>query len=98
MQLFKDKKTLIYGGILTILLVVAYYVMFAGNDSGPVITSTADDPNAAVSQNLLLTLNSLNVIKLDETVFSDPVFVSLSDFGVIIPAQPIGRRNPFAPI
>lgn len=79
------------------LLVIAYFVMFAKGEQ-PIITTTAEDPTAEVSRDLIATLNSLNTIRLDETLFSDPVFISLSDFGVIIPAQPIGRRNPFAPI
>jgi hypothetical protein len=96
--MLKDKKTLIYGAILAILLIVAYFVMFAGGGEGDVVTVASEDPTSAVSEDLLKTLNSLNVIKLDETLFADPSFVSLSDFGVIIPAQPIGRRNPFAPL
>jgi len=98
MQLFKDKKTVIYGLVLTALLIVAYFVMFADKGEGPALTAVSEDPTSAVSRDLLKTLSSLSVIKLDESLFADPVFTSLSDFGVIIPAQPIGRRNPFAPI
>ena len=29
---------------------------------------------------------------------TDPVFASLTDFGVTIPPQNAGRRNPFAPV
>lgn len=97
MSMFKDKKTLIYGSILAVLLVVAYFVLFAGGE-GDIVTVASQDPTSAVSEELIKTLTSLNTIKLDESLFSDPAFVSLSDFGVIIPEQPIGRRNPFAPL
>lgn len=96
--MLKDKKTIIYGTILTVLLIVAYFVMFAGGGDGDVVTVASQDPTFAVSEDLIKTLSSLNTIKLDESIFSDPAFVSLSDFGVAIPSQPIGRRNPFAPL
>lgn len=96
--MFKDKKTLLYGGVLVVVLGLAYYVFFAGSSSTPPITTSTEDPTSTVSRDLLTTLTSLNSIRLDESLFVDPVFVSLSDFGVVIPEQPFGRRNPFAPL
>jgi hypothetical protein len=46
----------------------------------------------------LVTLSNLRTIELDESIFQEPIFMSLSDFGVVIPPEAIGRRNPFAPI
>lgn len=97
MQLFKDKKTLLYSSLLAVVLVGGYFAFF-NTKNVPDLTSTMEDPTARVSGDLLSTLSSLNVIKLDNTIFSDPAFTALSDFGVTIPLQPAGRRNPFAPI
>lgn len=83
--------------MLVIAAVIAYVMFFSGS-SDELLTTTAEDPTSQVSRDLLVTLSSLNVIRLDETLFKDPVFISLSDFGVIIPLQPVGRRNPFAPL
>jgi hypothetical protein len=98
MQFFRNNKTSLYGGTLLILMALAYFMFFSGDSSDPLLTTTAEDPTSQVSRDLLITLTNLNVIRLDETIFTDPVFVSLSDFGVTIPPQPVGRRNPFAPL
>ena len=98
MQFFKNNKTSVYGGLFVIAAVIVYFMFFSGNSDDALLTTTAEDPTSQVSRDLLVTLSSLNVIRLDETLFKDPVFVSLSDFGVIIPLQPVGRRNPFAPL
>lgn len=71
-----------------------YFTYFSGS-TAPLTASSVDQ---SVSGDLLVTLNSLHTIKLDNSIFGDPVFASLSDFGVSIPAQDAGRRNPFAPI
>jgi hypothetical protein len=57
----------------------------------------AQDDTSRISRDLIVTLSNLNTIRLDDSIFTDPVFLSLSDFGVQIPLQPVGRRNPFAP-
>ncbi len=67
---------------------------FSGPAS-PTLSST--DSSVVLSQNLLVTLQNLHTIKLDNSIFSNPAFQSLSDFGVAIPAENVGRRNPFEP-
>ncbi|MCI0542755.1 hypothetical protein L0Y69_03340 [bacterium] len=47
---------------------------------------------------ILALLNDLRSLQLDETFFSDPIFVSLEDWSVVLTPEPIGRPNPFAPI
>lgn len=66
-----------------------------GNDS--LLSSAGASPTSAVSRDLLATLNALKSVRLDERIFTDPLFLSLKDFGVQIPLQPAGRENPFAP-
>ncbi|MEK7613177.1 MAG: hypothetical protein AAB449_03470 [Patescibacteria group bacterium] len=96
MQFLKDNKWMIGGVVGAALLAYVYFAYFSGGTE-PVLTSTADSQSTAVTQELLATLGNLRVIKLDASIFEDPVFVSLSDFGVVIPPQPVGRRNPFEP-
>ena len=45
-----------------------------------------------------MTLQSIHSIKLDNSIFTDPVFVSLTDFGVTIPPENVGRPDPFVPL
>lgn len=54
--------------------------------------------DASVDGSLLSTLQELKSIGLDETLFTSSLFMSLSDFGRPIVAEPVGRPNPFAPL
>jgi len=54
--------------------------------------------SGATGGDLLGILSDLQQIKLDGTIFTDPVFQNLTDFSVEIPPEPISRPNPFLPI
>lgn len=96
MAFFKKNRTAILGIVAGIIALIAYFQFFGGSSSS-VLTSSSEAPSPAGSD-LLVALGNLQGIKLDNAVFQDPVFISLSDFGVDIPSQPVGRRNPFAPL
>ena len=76
------------------LAAIYVYSAYFSGDTEPLLSEGSGSP---ASEELLLTLGSLTSLKLNPAVFSDPVFQSLTDFGVTIPPQPFGRRNPFAP-
>ncbi len=92
--------------IVAILLLLAggfwvYTSYFKGNGTDtPLITETPilNDQNVK-GRDLLKVLLSLNGIKLDEEIFSSPLFTSLEDFTLTLPSSGgAGRNNPFAPI
>jgi hypothetical protein len=93
-----DKKTI--AAALGMLVILAAYLFYAQSKSSPSdgeITSVPVSPlDAKLGRELLAALAKLKSTKLDRTIFDDPVFLSLKDFGVEIPSEPIGRRNPFA--
>ena len=91
MDFLKKNKTTIGGIAILVLGVYVYFMYFGGPSSAPL--TAADN---SISGDLLVTLGSLHTIKLDNTIFTNPTFVSLSDFGVTLPTLPAGRRNPFA--
>ena len=96
MQFLKQNKLLSLGGLVVLLAALMYFMFFAGDTpEGEVVTQSESD---SVSRELIITLSNLNTIRLDDSIFKDSVFMSLSDFGVQIPPQNVGRRNPFAPI
>ena len=95
MDFLKENKTPIGVGIFLLLAIFVYMTYFT-NPTSPTLTSS--DTSITLSQNLLITLQNLHTIKLDDTIFSDPAFQSLTDFGVIIPLEAAGRRNPFLPL
>ena len=98
MQFINANRTLIAGVFGAGLLVWGYFMFFAGDSSGPLLSSSSGSTVSPVTQELLVTLSNLRTIRLDETIFTNSVFESLSDFGVVIPPEAIGRRNPFAPL
>lgn len=94
MDFLKKNKMAIGGAAAVAALLYVYFTYFNG-DGAALIATPAD---SAISGDLLVTLNSIHTIRLDNTIFTDPVFASLSDFGVTIPPQDAGRPNPFAPL
>lgn len=96
MDFFKKNKMAIGGGVALLLLIYVYLTYFSGGSSSASLT--ASDSASPLSADILVTLQSIHSITLDNSIFTDPAFISLSDFGVIIPPENIGRRNPFAPL
>ncbi|MCE9643943.1 hypothetical protein K8Q93_01715 [Candidatus Parcubacteria bacterium] len=94
-----------YGGYMAIGLLVAsivyggYSYLGGGSEpAAPLVSRTGGTVAPAVGGDLLTTLLSLHSLSLDPTVFGDPVFRNLKDFGIPIPAEAVGRSNPFAPL
>ena len=89
------RNILLFGGLL--IAVFVGYTYFTGDETGPplVATTPAAAPAGGELLGLLLNLRSL---RLDDSVFSNPVFRRLTNFGVEIPKEPLGRPNPFAPL
>ena len=94
MDILKNKWVTGSAGAV-VVLALAYYAWTSSGSSALLTTSEGTSP---LSQEILTTLGQLHTIRLDAAVFTDPVFTSLSDFGVTIPPQQAGRRNPFAPV
>lgn len=90
------KKNMVVIGVIAAALAALFY-FYSGSGGGAVLTSS-EEVDSPVSVEILATLGNLRTIKLDNSIFSDPLFVSLSDFGVTIPPAAAGRRNPFAPV
>ena len=94
MDILKNK--FVVGGVGAVLvLTLAYYLWTSAGNSALLTTNDGTSP---LSQEILTTLGQLHTIRLDPAIFTDPVFASLTDFGVTIPPQNAGRRNPFAPV
>lgn len=63
--------------------------------------SFAQDEAAGGGQiggDILSILGDLGSIRLDDSVFQNPIFQSLKDYSVVIPREIKGRKNPFLPI
>ena len=92
---FLKNKFVTTGIMIAVVVGLGYYV-WTSSSSSPLLTTAGE--TSPLSENILTTLTQLNTITLDDALFKDPVFQSLSDFGVTIPCQDAGRNNPFAPV
>jgi hypothetical protein len=92
---FLSNNKVLLAIVLVFVVGIGYYTLSSEDSSAP-LTSSDQAPTES-SQELLTVLANLETLQLNEEVFSDQVFLSLSDFGVTIAPEPVGRRNPFLP-
>ena len=90
-------KTTIATIVIVIILVVVYFYYQGGSSSssGSLLSSPTSDQ--AVGSAELALLNQIKSLKIDTSLFQDPVYQSLVDYSVPIPPENVGRPNPFAP-
>jgi len=96
-----NKKTLIIGIIIIVVLAGVWYFYTKGSSGSPTSQLVSSTPNAAtaiVGTNVLAVLNSVSSIHIDVGLFSTPAYQSLVDYSITVPAQEVGRQNPFAPV
>lgn len=92
---------LLFIGLVVVLVGVLWYGLTQNAAPAPVLTtvsSTGSPTQESADQELVATLLTLRAVTLSGTIFQDPAFVTLRDFGTTIVAEPIGRQNPFAPL
>ncbi len=95
MNFIRQYQTAIGFIVIVAVLFVGYQFFFAPSQEAVVsVTQTAE---GGIDHDLVALLFELRGIRLDDAVFSDPLFTSLKDFGKDLVSEPIGRQNPFAP-
>lgn len=67
------------------------------NIDGSVVNPNVSDTSSLITQDFLALFSNIKNIKLDDAIFSSPVFISLHDSSItLIPDGNEGRPNPFA--
>lgn len=97
-DLFRRNKILF---VIIGLLIAGFAWYGLSGSAAPTSAIQSDDVSGAESADeraILDTLLQLRSIELAGTIFNDPVFQSLRDTRTEIVPEPIGRRNPFAPL
>src|SRR3989338_666248 len=89
MDILKNK--FVAGGIGLVLILTLVYYVWTSSENSAILTT--NDGTSPLSQEILITLGQLHTIRLDPAIFTDPVFASLTDFGVTIPPQNAGRSE-----
>ena len=85
-------------GIALALAVVSWLALSQDSSGSSSLLATESVVENGPNAELISTLLALRAVKLDGTIFTDPVFTSLKDFSTEIVPEPIGRPNPFAPL
>lgn len=90
--------------ILVLGLGVAVYIFFFSDKSSgtPSLVSSSGELAGSISgfssapnRQFLATLNNLETIKLDVSIFSNPAFLGFRDYSLPLDPEPSGRENPF---
>jgi len=93
-----SKKPYVIIAIVVIIGVIAYFYYQGTIAPTSTTLSESDIADQAVGAQVLDLLHEINSLKIDTALFKDPAFLTLRDYTVIIPALPVGRVNPFAPL
>ena len=96
MSLLKNKMVLL---ILAGVLLAGFVWYSFLRDKSTTLLKTEDlTAGTAVDSDIVSVLLQLRAVSLSGTIFTDPAFISLKDFGSQIVPEPVGRANPFAPL
>lgn len=98
MNLFGKYKLFIFIALGCVVALVAWWGFSGDNASESLLTTQNVADSTQGDKALIDTLLQLRAVSLSGTIFSDPAFMNLRDFGTQIIPEPVGRPNPFAPI
>ena len=87
--------------VVAIVVAVVWYGL-SSNSEPPALLATETVgagtlAEANADQEIVGSLLTLRAVTLNGTIFSDPAFLALQDFGTTLVSEPAGRENPFAP-
>lgn len=96
--MFAKYKKIIAVIIIIILAFIAYTLWFSpGSDSEDLLTTSGPAQVEILGQEIIRALNRIDALKLDTSVFNDPVMQKLRDYSEPIQPEEAGRGNPFLP-
>lgn len=94
-----SNKLLVFVVLGILVAAVVWYGFLGGSaPDAPLLTNQDITASGDPDSDVVKTLLSLQAVSLSGTIFSDPAFMTLKDFGNEIVEEPVGRPNPFAPI
>ncbi len=97
MAIFQNKLViLILGGV--VVAGVVWYSFLRDRGTGELLQTTDLTQATEADADIVNTLLELRAVSLSGTIFTDPAFLRLKDFGSQIVPEPVGRPNPFAPL
>lgn len=97
-EILKKYKTLLIIVVLVFIAFIGYSMFFNKTNNSSVLTSQNTSIKGGGDNELLVLLINLKSITLDDSLFNDPAFKKLVDFGQELIPEPTGRQNPFSPV
>jgi hypothetical protein len=92
-------KNIIIVGIIIALGLIAYSLLRPDPTAESLLATTERADSAQVlGDEITSAINQINALKLNRSVFDDPIVKNLIDHSKPIIPEPVGRKNPFAPI
>ena len=93
------KQNILAVSLVGILVLGGVWYVFSGDSTDDTVltTESVSDAPSVVEKGIVDILLTLRSVSLSGTIFSDPAFDTLQDFGTQIIEEPFGRPNPFAP-
>ncbi len=96
-QLFSQYKLYVFVGVAVLVIIGAWWFLSDAPQDDALLTTRDAQGGNVVDKELVGTLLQLRAVSLSGTIFSDPAFQELQDFGTQIIPEPVGRPNPFLP-
>jgi hypothetical protein len=98
-----NNKTLWVVGVLVVCGIIAYYGFSRSTGTDDTLDSTGVVNSQGIIEgdvgaDIAALLAQLKTLNFDEAFFEDPSYKVLYDFTLEVPARPVGRANPFAPV
>lgn len=93
-EIIKQNKPL----FIVLAIVIVLFIAYGASDKAPagaLIQKQSAASSSSAEREILQLLKDVQSIKLDGSVFQDPAFASLRDFGRRIIQEPTGKVNPF---
>lgn len=98
-MIFQKYKKWIIIGLVIIAAFILYTVFYPKGGDDELLTSSArKTPAEIVGVEIISALNQIESLKLDRSIFDNPIYQSLKDRSQEIPPEPVGKPNPFDPI
>lgn len=91
-------KKIIVPVIIAALLYAGYNFFLKGDSSADLLTVSTVSSDDALGTEIIKAINQISTLKLDRSIFDDPIFSTLVDRSEQINPEKSGRDNPFAAI
>jgi len=101
MKIQQVKKISLAGGFLVLIIFGLLFITgrrSLAQESDQISVENSAGGSVETGDQILALLQELTIIRLDDSIFTNPMFLSLNDYHVDLSDEPKQRNNPFAPI